>query len=70
MEFAHRLPVASNKFHKYKHILLNKDIPLVLRMKLFDAVVSPAMLFGLATLPLPQVCLQNLVSCKGACFVL
>ena len=49
MEFAHRLQVAWNKFRKYKHVLLNKHISLVLRLKLFDAVVSPAMLFGLAT---------------------
>ena len=60
MEFAHRLQVAWNKFRKYKHVLLNKHISLVLRLKLFDAVVSPAMLFGLATLPLTKVCLQKL----------
>ena len=60
MEFAHRLQVAWNKFLKYKHVLLNKHISLVLRLKLFDAVVSPAMLFGLATLPLTKVCLQKL----------
>ena len=59
-EFAHRLQVAWNKFHKYKHILLNKHVSLVLRLKLFDAVVSPAMLFGLATLPLTKGCLQKL----------
>ena len=59
-EFAHRLQVAWNKFHKYKHILLNKHVSLVLRLKLFDAVVSPAMLFGLATLPLAKGCLQKL----------
>ena len=55
-----RLQVAWNKFHKYKHILLNKHISLVLRLKIFDAVVSPAMLVGLATLPLTKVCLQKL----------
>ena len=60
IEFAHRLQVAWNKFQKYKHVLLNKHISLVLRLKFFDAVVSPAMLFGLATLPLTKVCLQKL----------
>ena len=59
-EFAHRLQVAWNKFHKYKHILLNKHVFLGLRLKLFDAVVSPAMLFGLATLPLTKGCLEKL----------
>ena len=38
---------------------MNKHVSLVLRLKLFDAVVSPAMLFGLATLPLTKVCLQK-----------
>ena len=41
-----------------KHILLNKRFALVLRLKLFDAVVSPAILFGLATLPLIKGCLS------------
>jgi len=67
-EFAHRLQVAGNKFHKYNHILLNKHVSLVLRLKLFDAVVSPAMLFGLATLPLTKGCSQNLVSRKDERF--
>ena len=47
-------------FTNTKHILLNKHVSLVLRLKLFDAVVSPAMLFGLATLPLTKGCLQKL----------
>ena len=54
------LNLPRNKFHKDKHILLNKHVSLVLRLKLFDAVVSPAMLFGLATLPLTKGCLQKL----------
>ena len=37
-----------------------KHISLVLRLKLFDAMVSPAMLFGLANLPLTKGCLQKL----------
>ena len=49
-----------NNFHKYKHILLNKHVSLVLRLKLFDALVSPAMFFGLATLPSTKGCLQKL----------
>ena len=43
MEFSHRLQVAWNKFQKYKDTLLNKNISLVVRLKLFDTVVSPAM---------------------------
>ena len=59
-EFAHRLQVAWSKFRKYKHLLLNKHVSLVLLPKLFNAVVSPAMLFGLAPLPLTKGCLQKL----------
>ena len=59
-DFAHRWQVAWNKFHKYKQTLLNKYVFWVLRLKLFDAVVSPAMLFGPATLPLTKGCLQKL----------
>ena len=44
----------------YKHIFLNKQGSLVLRLNLFDAVVSPAMLFGLAALPLTKVGLPKL----------
>ena len=65
VEFAHRLQVASTKFHKYKRILLNKDISLVLRLKLFDAAVSLAMIFLPATLPLTKVCLQKLGVVQG-----
>ena len=59
-DFAHRWQVAWNKFHKYKQTILNKYVFWVLRLKLFDAVVSPAMLFGPATLPLTKGCLQKL----------
>ena len=41
-------------FHKYKYILTNKHIAFKLRLQLFDAVVSPTILFGLATLPLTK----------------
>ena len=54
------MQVAWNKFNKYNQILLNKHVSLVMPSKLFDAVVSPAMLFGLATLPLTKGCLQKL----------
>ena len=42
MEFAHRVQVAWNIFHKYKHILLNTHISLVLRLKIFDATMPSA----------------------------
>lgn len=60
LDIGHRLQVPCNTFHTYKHILLNKFVSLLLRLELFDAIVSPAMLFGLATLPLTKSCLQKL----------
>ena len=60
LEFAHCLQVAWNKFLIYEHIFLNKHGSLALRLNLFDAAVFPAMLFGLAALPLTKVCLPKL----------
>ena len=39
-EFAHCFQIAGKKIFKYKHILLNEHVSLVLWLKLFDAVVS------------------------------
>jgi len=51
--------LGANLKNNFKHIiLLNKRVALVLRLKLFDAVASPAILFGLATLPLTKGCLS------------
>ena len=53
-ELQHRIQIGWMTFHKYKCILTNKHIALKLRLQLFDAVVSPTILFGLATLPLTK----------------
>ena len=37
---------------KHRTCLLNKDVSIKLRLKLFDPIVSPTLLFGMATLPL------------------
>ena len=52
VEFDHRLHAAWANFHQYEHIILNKRVSLKLRLKLFDLVVSPTAVFGLAVLPL------------------
>ena len=44
-EFAHCLQVAWKKICKYKHILLNEHVSLVLWLKVFDAVVSNNLTF-------------------------
>lgn len=51
-ELVHRLQVAWAKFHKHKHVLTNRHVSLKLRLRFFDTVISPAILFGLASLPL------------------
>ena len=39
-EFAHCLQIAGKKICKYKHILLNEHVSLVLWLKIFDAVAQ------------------------------
>lgn len=60
LEFAHRMQVVWRNFLKYKHILLITHASLVLSLKSFDSVVSPAMRFRPATLSLTKGCLQKL----------
>jgi len=62
VEFNHRVQVAWNKFHRHRRILVNKDVSIKLRMKFFDSVVTPTMLFGLHTLALTGVQLSKLDS--------
>ena len=49
---SHRLQCAWMKFHQYKESLSNKHVPVSLRLRLFDATVTPSLLYGLATAPL------------------
>ena len=51
-ELTHSLQVAWAKFQKHKHILTNRHVSVKLRLKYFDAIISPTVLFGLASLPL------------------
>ena len=51
-EVANRIKAAWGAFHKHRRWLTNRHVPVQLRLKLFDAVVTPAALFSLATLPL------------------
>ena len=60
VELGHRLQVTWAKFHKHGHVLTNKHVALKLRLKFFDSVLSPTVLFGLATLPLSKSQLQRL----------
>ena len=60
LEFAHRLAAAWGKFHKHRTTLLNKHVSIKLRLKLFEAVVTPTVLFGLSTLPISKAQLAQL----------
>ena len=55
VEFDHRLRAAWAKFHKYKHVIVNKHVSLKLRLKLLDSVGSQTAIFGLAVLPLTKI---------------
>lgn len=58
-EIDSRISSAWGAFHKYKKTLLNHDISLRLRLKLFNACVTPVALFGLASLPLTRKQLEQ-----------
>ena len=42
----HRLSVAWMKFHSHKSTILNRKIPISLRLKMFNAIVPPAALYS------------------------
>ena len=48
----HRLSCAWRRFHELQHTLCNRKIPVHLRLKLFESVVSPTVLYSLSTTPL------------------
>ena len=52
VELSHRLQAAWSKFHERRSILTDRQISIRRRLKLFDSVVTPTVLFGLPTLAL------------------
>ena len=48
----HRISCGWLKFHEYGGTLLNQKIPSHLRLRLFDTVVSPTVLYSLSSTPL------------------
>ena len=48
----HRLQVAWGKFHQHRKWILDSNIPVGLRLRFFDAVVSPGALYSCAVLAL------------------
>ena len=49
-EINHRILAGWANFCKHRHALTNRNTSLALRLKLFDSVVTPAVLYGLAAL--------------------
>ena len=59
-EFMHRVAAAWGKFHKHRPTLMNKHASIKKRLRFFESVVSPTVLFGLSTLPLTSAQLKQL----------
>ena len=57
----HRVACAWMKFHNRSSTFLNRRVPLKLRLKLFDSVVSPAALYSLSATPLTAKQCEKLV---------
>lgn len=61
VEVGHRIQSAWYKYRLYARTMTNRNISVKLRLKLFDAVVTPSMLFGLAAIPIHQTALNKIV---------
>ena len=60
MGLQHRSQIAWMRFDEHRGTLLNRHVCLRPRLKLFDSVISPTILFGLLTCPLASNHLQKL----------
>ena len=60
VEVQHRLQAAWYKFYQFRWQLTNANVSVKLRLKLFDAVVSPCVVFGLGALPMYDRCQEKL----------
>ena len=52
--------ISSMKFHEHRDTLLNRHVSLRLRLKCFDSVITPTILFSRFTYPLTSNQLQQL----------
>ena len=60
VDLQHRSHIAWMRFDEQRDTLLNRHASLRLRLKLFDSVITPTILFGLLTCPLASNQLQKL----------
>jgi len=50
VEVAHRINAAWGKFNKFRYVLTNRHVSIKGRLQLFNAVITPRVLFGLGSL--------------------
>ena len=60
VEINHRIQCVWMKFGQHRKTLCNQNVSIHLRLKLFDAVVTPTLIFGLAVLPLSTTSLEKI----------
>jgi hypothetical protein len=60
VELSHRFQNAWWKFNEHRDTLLDQDISVASRLKLFEAVVTPTVLFGLSSCPLTKQQVQSI----------
>ena len=59
-ELAHRVQIAWMRFHKNRDILMDKHLSIYSRLKFFQAVITPTILFGLTSCALTAQQLESL----------
>ena len=59
---AHRIKCAWGKFHLFHGSLTNRHVDIKLRLRLFDAVVTPCVMYGLATAPMTSADIEHLAA--------
>ena len=67
---AQRLQCAWSKFHLSRTVLTNKHVDVRLRLRLFNAVVTPSAVCGLSTAPLTAAALERLAVAQRKMFSL
>ena len=60
VEVAHRINAAWGKFNKFRYVLTNRHVSIKGRLQLFNAVITPTILFGLGSLPLTKRQLEEI----------
>ena len=65
---AHGLKCAWSKLHLFRKVLSNKHVNVCLRLRFFDAVVTPSAVYGLSTAPLTAAALERLAVAQRKMF--